>query len=93
MPISPPPGPRANRSRQILHGAKHLRVTSPEGTDFTVDVGKRPVVVSAGLVPPGTKGNEAQRSAGLPGGTVRFAPIETSANGKLRAAEDQCDNR
>jgi leucyl aminopeptidase (aminopeptidase T) len=76
--------------KQILQGAKHLRVTSPEGTDFTVDLGKRPVVVGAGLVPAGTKGNEAQRSAGLPGGTVRFAPIETSANGKLRAAEDQC---
>ncbi len=76
--------------KQILEGAKHLRVTSPEGTDFTVDLGKRPVIVSAGLVPAGTKGNEAQRSAGLPGGTVRFAPIETSANGKLRAAEDQC---
>jgi hypothetical protein len=27
----------------------------------------------------------------LPGGTVRFAPIESSATGKIRAAEDQCD--
>src|SRR4051812_3792321 len=74
----------------ILEGAKQVRVTSPEGTDFTVAMGKRPVVVGAGLVPRGTKGTEAERFAGLPGGTVRFAPIETSATGKIRAAEDQC---
>jgi leucyl aminopeptidase (aminopeptidase T) len=77
--------------KRILESAKQLHVTSPEGTDFTVALGKRPVIVSAGLVPAGTKGTQAQRSAGLPGGTVRFAPIETSANGTLRAAEDQCD--
>jgi aminopeptidase len=75
----------------ILEKAKRLHITSPEGTDFTVDLGKRPIVVSAGLVPPGTKGDEAARFSALPGGTVRFAPLETTANGKIRAAEDQCD--
>ena len=77
--------------RKILGSSKRLRITSPEGTDFTVDLGKRPVFVEAGLVPRETKGSEAARSAGLPGGTVRFAPVETTANGKIRAAEDQCD--
>ncbi|HEX2609876.1 MAG TPA: aminopeptidase, partial [Gemmatimonadales bacterium] len=77
--------------KRILQTAKQLRVTSPEGTDFTVALGKRPVIVSAGLVPAGTKGTEAERSSVLPGGTVRFAPIESSATGKIRAAEDQCD--
>jgi aminopeptidase len=77
--------------KRILEDAKKLRITSPEGTDFTVELGDRPIVVSAGLVPPGTKGNEAARSAALPGGSVRFAPLETTANGKIRAAEDQCD--
>jgi leucyl aminopeptidase (aminopeptidase T) len=77
--------------KRVLEDAKKLHITSPEGTDFTVELGDRPVVVSAGLVPPGTKGPEAARSAGLPGGTVRFAPVENTANGKIRAAEDQCD--
>jgi leucyl aminopeptidase (aminopeptidase T) len=77
--------------KNILEKAKRLRITSPEGTDFTVELGDRPIVVSAGMVPPGTKGTEAARSAGLPGGTVRFAPLEKTANGKIRAAEDQCD--
>jgi leucyl aminopeptidase (aminopeptidase T) len=77
--------------KRVLENAKRLRITSPEGTDFTVELGDRPIVVSAGMVPPGTKGTEAARSAGLPGGTVRFAPIEQTANGKIRAAEDQCN--
>jgi aminopeptidase len=82
---------KGEQIKRILEDAKRLRITSPEGTDFTVELGDRPIVVSAGLVPPGTKGNEAARSAALPGGSVRFAPRETTANGKIRAAEDQCD--
>jgi aminopeptidase len=77
--------------KKALEGAKRVHITSPEGTDFTVELGGRPVVVSAGIVPPGTQGTMAARTAALPGGSVRFAPLETSANGKLRAAEDQCD--
>jgi leucyl aminopeptidase (aminopeptidase T) len=76
--------------KRTLESAKRLHITSPEGTDFTVELGKRPVIVNAGLVAPGTKGTTAARTAGLPGGTVRFAPMESSANGKIRAAEDQC---
>jgi aminopeptidase len=77
--------------KRILQGAKRLRITSPEGTDFTVQLGQRPVIVDAGVVPPGTRGNEAARFSALPGGSVAFAPLETTANGKIRAAEDQCD--
>jgi leucyl aminopeptidase (aminopeptidase T) len=82
---------KGQQIKRLLEGAKRLRITSPEGTDFTVELGKRPIVVSAGVVPAGTKGDEAARSAALPGGSVRFAPLETTANGKIRAAEDQCD--
>jgi leucyl aminopeptidase (aminopeptidase T) len=82
---------KGNEIKRTLEGAKRLHITSPEGTDFTVDIGKRPVIVSAGIVPAGTKGTDVARTSGLPGGTVRFAPIENSANGKIRAAEDQCD--
>src|SRR5215207_2285355 len=82
---------KGQQIKQVLEGAKRLRITSPEGTDFTVELGKRPIVVRAGSVPPGTKGNVAARSSSLPGGSVRFAPLETTANGKIRAAEDQCE--
>ncbi len=82
---------KGEQIKQVLQGAKRLRITSPEGTDFTVDLSKRPVVVSAGSVPRGTQGTVAARTAAIPGGTVRFAPIESSANGKIRVAEDQCN--
>ena len=77
--------------KRILRNAKRLHITSPEGTDFTVQLGPRPVIVAAGMVAPGTRGGEAARFSALPGGTVAFAPLETTANGKIRAAEDQCD--
>jgi leucyl aminopeptidase (aminopeptidase T) len=76
--------------KRVLQRAKRLRITSPEGTDFRVELGKRPVVVNAGIVRRGTQGPVAARTAAVPGGTVRFAPLESSANGKIRAAEDQC---
>jgi aminopeptidase len=82
---------KGQQMKKVLEGAKRLRITSPEGTDFTVELGGRPVFVRAGVVPPGTKGNQAARSSNLPGGSLRFAPLETTANGKIRAAEDQCD--
>ena len=82
---------KGEQIKRILAGAKQLHITSPEGTDFTVKLGARPVIVNAGTVPPGTKGSEAARSTSLPGGSVVFAPLETTANGKIRAAEDQCD--
>ncbi len=82
---------KGEQIKKVLEGAKRLRITSPEGTDFTVVMGPRPVVVNAGAVRPGTKGTVAARSSTLPSGVVRFAPMETSANGKLRAAEDQCN--
>ena len=82
---------KGQQIKRILEGAKRLHITSPEGTDFTVNLGPRPVFVNAGIVPPGTKGSAAARSMSLPGGSVIFAPLETTANGKIRAAEDQCD--
>jgi leucyl aminopeptidase (aminopeptidase T) len=82
---------KGQQIKQVLEKAKKLRITSPEGTDFTVELGGRPVFVRAGVVPPGTKGNVAARSSSLPGGSVRFAPLETTANGKIHAAEDQCE--
>jgi aminopeptidase len=82
---------KGQQIKRILEGAKELRITSPEGTDFTVKMGPRPVVVQAGMVAPGTKGTVDARFSSLPGGSVRFAPMETTANGKIRAAEDQCD--
>jgi leucyl aminopeptidase (aminopeptidase T) len=82
---------KGEQIKKILEGAKKLHITSPEGTDFTVNLGPRPVFVRAGVVAPGAKGTAAARFSSLPSGSIIFAPLETTGNGKLRAAEDQCE--
>ena len=82
---------KGEQIKKILAGAKKLHITSPEGTDFTVNLGPRPVFVRAGVVAPGTKGTAAARFSSLPSGSIIFAPLETTGNGKVRAAEDQCE--
>jgi leucyl aminopeptidase (aminopeptidase T) len=82
---------KGEQIKKILEAAKKLHITSPEGTDFTVNLGPRPVFVRAGVVAPGTKGPAAARYSSLPSGHIIFAPLETTGNGKVRAAEDQCE--
>jgi leucyl aminopeptidase (aminopeptidase T) len=77
--------------QQALQGARRVRITTPDGTDLTFAVRGRQVILDAGLVQPGTGGLLAARSAQLPGGAARLAPLEGSVNGKFRARRDQCD--
>lgn len=82
---------QGRRVQQALQGARRVRITTPEGTDLSFSVGSRPVILDAGMAAPGTKGLLAARTAQLPGGAIRLAPIETSVAGKIRAPSDQCD--
>ncbi|MGA9998414.1 MAG: aminopeptidase [Pyrinomonadaceae bacterium] len=83
---------KGNALKQKLQGAKKIHVTSPNGTDLTFEVGTRPVFVDDGIV----SAEEAKskkftdRTAGLPGGTLTFAPVENSANGKVVVAKVDC---
>ena len=83
---------RGTYLKAILRGAKQVTVTTPTGTNFSFRIGDRPIFVDDGIV---TK-KEAQSSffleriASLPGGEVFFAPIETSANGKVVVPRTRC---
>ena len=81
-----------NKLKQMLQGAKTVRVTSPSGTDFTFSVGDRAVFVDDGIMndDKAKSASFVTRSVTLPGGTVSVAPIETSANGKVFVSHDQC---
>lgn len=82
---------KGNQLKSILAKAKTVKVTSPSGTNFTFSVGNRPIFVNAGIVKEGAPGEPfLSRTASLPGGAVVFAPIETSANGKVVAPRDVC---
>ena len=77
--------------QQLLRGARRVRITTPDGTDLSFTMGDRPVIVDAGMPLPGTRGLLAARTAQLPGGSLRLAPVETSVNGTIRAPSDQCE--
>lgn len=71
--------------KQKLKGAKKVRVTSPSGTDLTFEVGNRPVAVDDGVVSAEEAKSKKfiERQAALPSGSLNFAPVESSANGKV----------
>jgi len=78
--------------RNALKGAKSVRITSPNGTDFTFSVGNRPIFVDDGIITPEKAKSKLifVRTVTLPTGQVFFAPIETSANGKVVVPKNQC---
>lgn len=83
---------KGNKLKQMLQGAKTVRVTSPSGTDFTFSLGDRPVFVDDGIMTEERAKSQLAltRFVSLPSGTVFLAPIETSANGKVVVPRDQC---
>jgi leucyl aminopeptidase (aminopeptidase T) len=84
---------QGSRLKQVLRGAKAVRVTTPAGTDFTFSVGDRPVYVDDGLLTPEKMQSKLllDRTASLPGGQVFLAPVETSANGRVVVPKNTCN--
>jgi leucyl aminopeptidase (aminopeptidase T) len=78
--------------RAALARARRIHVTSPEGTDFTVELGDRPVFTIDAM---GTGPRDAALPTGaivtVPGGTFGVVPNVTTASGRIRAAADICD--
>lgn len=76
---------KGNVLKQKLQGAKKVHVTSPSGTDVTFDVTSRPVIVDDGVISADEAKSKKfiERSAQLPSGAITFAPVESSANGKV----------
>ena len=83
---------QGKKLKQMLQGAKTVRVTSPSGTDFTFSVGRRPIFVDDGIMTEEKAKSHLAltRFVSLPSGSVFFAPIETSANGKVVVPKDRC---
>jgi leucyl aminopeptidase (aminopeptidase T) len=83
---------QGNALRKMLQSAKTVRVTSPSGTDLQFSVGNRPIFLDDGMVPrdKDTSKRFLDRNVGLPSGTLFFAPVETSATGKVVVPRAQC---
>lgn len=81
--------------KRRLQGAKLVRITAPSGTDLQFTVGNRPIFVDAGIVTAENAKSKVflDRIASLPGGSVFFAPIETSVNGRVVVPRDDCKRK
>jgi aminopeptidase len=81
-----------NALRKMLQGSKTVHITSPSGTDIRFSIGNRPIFLDDGALPP-DKAKSKQfldRNVGLPSGALSFAPVETSATGKVVVPRAQC---
>jgi len=80
------------RLKKMLQGAKTMKVTSVDGTDFSFSVGKRPIIVDDGIITAEKAKSKMflERIASLPGGSVVFSPLEESANGRVVVPRTRC---
>ncbi|WP_245318727.1 aminopeptidase [Hymenobacter elongatus] len=79
---------QAQQLKQVLSAGKKMRVTSPSGTDLTLQLGARPVFADDGVVSATDQQEKLvyNRTARLPGGLIYGSVDETSATGTLAAA-------
>src|SRR5213079_2635239 len=69
-----------------LLGSGRVRVTTPEGTDISFEVGNRPFcsqIGDASRARMESARTRVDRDIELPAGVLRVAPIEVSANGSV----------
>jgi aminopeptidase len=72
--------------RKTLAAGKQLHVTSPSGTDLTLSIKGRPVLVSDGIISPeDRKKGGAATSVWLPAGEVYVTPVPGTAEGAVVA--------
>jgi len=81
---------QAEQMKQLLATGKKMHITSPEGTDLTVDLTSRPVFADDGVLSAADQQEKLiyNRTARLPGGLVYGTCLETSATGRLAVAND-----
>lgn len=77
----------------LLRDSKTVRITSPDGVDFTFTIGERPIFVNDGIVTEEEAHSELllKRFATLPAGSITFAPLEKSVNGKVIIPKTDCN--
>ncbi|HEX8503961.1 MAG TPA: aminopeptidase [Hymenobacter sp.] len=81
---------QAEQMKQLLATGKKMHITSPEGTDLTVNLTSRPVFADDGVLSTADQQEKLiyNRTARLPGGLVYGTCQETSVTGRLAVAND-----
>ena len=75
---------RGERVKALIAGGNEVHITNPNGTDLTLSVKGRPVLVSDGVVSAeDRKAGAAAASVYLPAGEVYTTPVAGTAEGKV----------
>ncbi len=83
---------KGNYLRDVLKGSRTIKISSPAGTNLMLNLGDRSIFVDDGIVTE----QEAKsnlfltRIASRPGGSLFFAPIENSVQGKVVIPKHRC---
>ena len=72
-----------NYYRKSLQGKDRIRITANDGTDLTFSIKGRPVLVADGIIDDEDL-KKGDIGLNIPDGEVFLAPLETTANGKIR---------
>jgi hypothetical protein len=86
LEVNPSELDRQHRSAMQFLRSGRVRVTTPEGTDFSFVVGDRPFcsqIGDASRARMASAQTRIDRDVELPAGVLRVAPLETSANGTI----------
>ena len=86
LDINPDELEEQHRRAIALLGSGRVRVTTPEGTDISFEVGNRPFcsqIGDASRARMESARTRVDRDIELPAGVLRVAPIEVSANGSV----------
>lgn len=84
---------RGAKLQKTLRAGRTIRVTTPKGTDVTFSMAPgRQIFVDDGIITEeeGKSKIYTARYVQLPAGSVYFAPLETSANGKVVVPRARC---
>ncbi|WP_426060639.1 aminopeptidase [Hymenobacter sp. B1770] len=81
---------QAEQLKKMLATGKKMHITSPSGTDLTLDLAGRPVFADDGVLSATDQQDKLiyNRTARLPGGLLYGTCQETSATGRLAVAND-----
>ncbi|MGI4823098.1 MAG: aminopeptidase [Janthinobacterium lividum] len=79
---------QASQLKQLLATGKKMHITSPDGTDLTLELGGRPVFADDGELSAADQQEKLiyNRTASLPGGRIYGTCQETTATGHLACA-------
>jgi|GEM_PF-1131263 len=81
---------RGNQLKNVLAGAKSLRIVTPLGTDLTIDLNGGPTLLDTGTISEeaAKSTNFSMRDTALPAGTLTFVP--SGAKGTVRVKRVMC---